>query len=162
MVDPALFEEYVEEIDGWPGSTIESRENIGVSMHAIDFSLDWPNEAPAEKHPLRYGAVERSAVIFEDDRTVDEWELRLAPIQQADNGDEEAVIRRLESIFTPEVGYGVNVLLASDGDTWTPHAHPARGGPRRQPADDVLPDLRSLWDRYRDLVTSDPFGVVAR
>ena len=161
MTDATLYEEYAEDIEAWPGATIEVAQGIGVDKHVIDFSLDWPGEAPAAKHPLRYGAVENSAVIFADDRTVGEWELRLAPIKQADNGDEEAVIRRLERIFGPEVGYDVNVLLASDGDTWTPHAHPGRGAPAHEPANTALTNLRSLWDRYRDLVTSDPFGVVA-
>jgi len=161
MTDATLYEEYAEDIDAWPGATIEVAQGIGVGKHVIDFSLDWPGEAPAAKHPLRYGAVENSAVIFADDRTVGEWELRLAPIKEADNGDEEAVIRRLERAFASEVGYDVNVLLASDGDTWTPHVHPGRGAPARERANTALANLRSLWDRYRDLVTSDPFGVVA-
>jgi len=160
MTDATLYEEYVEEIDAWPGSTIEVTQDISMDNYVIDFSLDWPGEAPAEKHPLRYGAVENSAVIFRDDTTVNEWELRLAPIQQDDNGSKEAVERRLERLFGSEVGYPVNVILASDGATWTPHVHPASGAPRNQPAGLVLEDLRGVWDAYRDLVLDDPFGVV--
>lgn len=160
MTNDDPYADIADRINATDGFEIQLREDVGIDLHVLDFSIDWPDESPAEKHPLRYGAVERSAVILKDETTADEWELRLAPIDATDNGPKEDVESRLKVSFEQVVDYPLWVRLASDGDTWTPHVHPERGGPRNRPVDDVLADIRSIWDRYRDIVLDDPFGVV--
>lgn len=148
------LDDYAQQLSAIEGVTVKSRTDLNDDKRAIDFAIDWTGETqPAEKHPLRYNAVENSAIIVNaigDARTV---QLRLPPIPQEPNEEEEAR-QTLEQRFQRTVGAQVTVRLASDGSTWTPHVR-LGGSVWRQPMEDTISAIESVWSTYRNIALPD-------
>jgi hypothetical protein len=127
-------------------------EVVGCGLIAIDFALNWQENAPAEKHPLRYNAVENSAIILQDNMTVSEAQLRLPPIPTEDNPKEDtesALERKINTVCR----YNVEVRLAKDGTTWTPHVR--INNVNRERASDVIDSVGRIWGQYRQIAKPD-------
>lgn len=138
------------------GVTIKTETDItGNGCVAIDFSIDWQENAPAQKHPLRYSAVENSAIILRDDRTVSEAQLRLPPIPTESNpkDETESELKRNLNICS---NYNIGVRLAKDGDTWTPHIR--IDNVRGDRIQDVVRCIENIWSKYRRV--SKPEGNI--
>lgn len=150
------FETYMEalsELSNIKGIDVKTEKDVvGHGSVAIDFALNWQEDAPAQKHPLRYNAVENSAIILQDNMTVSEAQLRMPPIPTENNpkDETESALERSLSAVCP---YGLSVRLAKDGTTWTPHIRIENVN--RERLDDVVVSIEQIWSRYRAVAKPD-------
>lgn len=141
--------EVLSELQNIDGVELKTETDvIGNGSVAVDFAINWQENAPAEKHPLRYNAVENSAIILQDTMTVSEAELRLPPIPTENNPKEETE-QALERQINAVCRYNVSVRLAKDGTTWTPHLRIQNVN--RERVDDVVDSVERIWERYRQI-----------
>lgn len=146
----------LSKLENMHGVTVKTETDVmGNGAFAIDFSIDWQKNAPAQKHPLRYSAVENSAIILSNDRTVSEAQLRLPPIPTENNPKDETE-SKLERNLNVSSKYNIGVKLAKDGDTWTPHIR--IDNVRGDRIQNVLICIENIWSKYRRV--SKPEGNI--
>lgn len=152
--------EFVSELKNKKTITVKSEMNLNNNYTAIDFSIDWPkNNILAEKDFLRKNALENSSIIVNHNNTVDNVELRLPPIKQELNSNENEVVEKLTNLFNNINNYDfrIDVRLADDGLTWLPHVQLIVREFNLK-LSDIFKSICSLWETYKNHVS--PNGVV--
>jgi len=141
---------------------VDTDKRIGTAG-VVDMKFQWPDDvvAPAEPDDRRLDDIQRSAVILNDEGNAQHFQLRLPPIPKEGNppvGTDRQLTRRLSGAVPIEVG-SVNVALADDGTTYTPHVDPDAGA-ASYPLDATIEAIQSILDTYEDTVLSGDSGQV--